>query len=180
MTISKLSLRGGLHAVIRPATPEDAAEVLAFFEQVAAESDYLPFGAGEYGRNLEQQAEQLRAHQDPAHGVMLGSWIGPELAGLVGIHRLQRPRIRHRAQLGVSVLRKYWAHGLGRALCEAAIVEARRIGLSRIDLHVRADNTRAIALYEALGFVVEGRLRGAFKVGDVDYDDILMALHLHT
>ena len=52
--------------------------------------------------------------------------------------------------------------------------------LLRIELHTRQDNGRAIALYEALGFEHEGRLRGAFRVGTVEYDDLVMGLRLHA
>lgn len=45
-----------------------------------------------------------------------------------------------------------------RALAEFCFGE---LGLHRLGLVVRADNTRAIALYQRLGFVVEGREREA-------------------
>jgi RimJ/RimL family protein N-acetyltransferase len=93
---------------------------------------------------------------------------------------MARPRVHHRGELGVSVRQKYWGLGIGRALCEAAILEARHIGLTRIELHTRHDNTRAIALYEALGFQLEGRVRGSFLVGELEHDDLLMGLRLHA
>lgn len=178
MTNITISLRGGLHATIRQSTPEDAHAVLEYFECVAAETDFLSFGAGEYGKNATEQAAQIRAFSTPDNGLMLQALLNDELAGIVTVHRQARPRLRHGGELGVSIRQKYWGLGLGRALCEAAIVEARLIGLTRIQLHVRADNLRAIALYEELGFQLEGRLHGAFKVRNVEYDDLIMTLRL--
>ena len=63
-------------------------------------------------------------------------------------------------------------------MCEALMPEARRLGLTRIELRVRQDNARAISLYETLGFQLEGTLRSAFKVGEVEYDDLIMSLLL--
>jgi len=66
--------------------------------------------------------------------------------------------------------------GVGRRLAEAAIAAAKAQGAERIELEVFASNTRAIALYERLGFVREGVKRNARKL-DGEYDDIVqMAL----
>jgi RimJ/RimL family protein N-acetyltransferase len=110
---------------------------------------------------------------------MLMAKVGVEIAGIVTIHRFARSRVHHRGELGVSVQQKFWGLGIGRALCEAAILEARHIGLTRIDLHTRHDNARAIALYENLGFQLEGRIRAAFRVGELLHDDLAMGLRLH-
>jgi RimJ/RimL family protein N-acetyltransferase len=175
-----VSLRSDLHAELARLVDTDAAAVLAYFDRVTAETDFAPFGPGEYPRSLEEEALHLRNYADPSKGVALKASIGGELAGVVTISRLRAPRVHHNGQLGISILQKYWGVGLGRALCEAAIVAARHIGLLRIELHTRQDNQRAIALYEALGFEHEGRLRGAFRVGTVEYDDLVMALRLHA
>ena len=49
-------------------------------------------------------------------------------------------------------------------------------GLTRIELSVRADNTRAMALYERCGFEYEGTLRRGFCVAGQDCDVRLMGL----
>jgi ribosomal protein S18 acetylase RimI-like enzyme len=43
---------------------------------------------------------------------------------------------------------------------------------------VRASNTVAIALYESLGFVVEGRLRARVETPNGRVDDLVMAMLL--
>jgi RimJ/RimL family protein N-acetyltransferase len=175
-----ISLRGGLHAELSRTVEADAAAVVAYFNQVSAETDFAAFGGGGYPRNAEEEVLHLRSLAQPSKGLMLKGVISGELAGIVGINRLGAARVQHNGILGISVLKKYWSVGLGRALCEAAILEARQIGLLRIELRTRHDNHRAIALYEALGFQHEGRLRGAFKVDEAEYDDLLMALRLHA
>jgi ribosomal protein S18 acetylase RimI-like enzyme len=65
--------------------------------------------------------------------------------------------------------------GVGRALMEAAIDEARRRGARRLTLRVLASNLGARRLYERCGFVVEGVLRGEFHLDGEDVDDVLMA-----
>jgi RimJ/RimL family protein N-acetyltransferase len=175
-----ISLRGGLHAELSRTVEADAAAVVAYFNQVSAETDFGGFGPGGYPRNIQEEVLHIRSLAQPDKGLMLKAVIAGELAGIIGINRLGAPRVQHNGILGISVLKKYWSIGLGRALCEAAILEARHIGLLRIELRTRHDNHRAIALYEALGFQHEGRLRGAFMVDEAEYDDMLMALRLRA
>jgi RimJ/RimL family protein N-acetyltransferase len=174
-----VSLRGGRHAVIAPATEHDAAALLAYLDDVGDESDFLTFGRGGPGLTLEQEATFVRDLRELENGVMLRASIDGEIAGVATLLRPRPARVRHMAQLGLSVRKKYWGLGLGRVLAEELILDARQLGLTRVELRVRHDNARAVSLYEALGFRLEGRLSGAFKVGDVEYDDLLMALRLH-
>jgi RimJ/RimL family protein N-acetyltransferase len=59
---------------------------------------------------------------------------------------------------------------------EAGIEAARRLGMERIELEVFASNTRAIALYERVGFVREGLKRRVRKIDGRYDDDVLMAV----
>ena len=68
--------------------------------------------------------------------------------------------------------------GIGRALVEAAIAEARARGARRLTLRVLETNSRARLLYEAAGFEVEGVLRGEFLLAGRYVDDLLMARDL--
>jgi RimJ/RimL family protein N-acetyltransferase len=173
-----VSLRGGHHAVIARATEQDAAGLLRHLDEAAGETDFLAFARGEVGLTLEQEAAFVRRLHAEEGGVMLKATLEGELAAVASLLRLSRSRVRHSASLGLSVRKPYWALGLGRAISEAVILEARRLRLTRIELRVRHDNARAISLYESLGFQLEGTLRAAFKVGEIEYDDLIMGLLL--
>lgn len=62
------------------------------------------------------------------------------------------------------------------SLMRAAIGKARTRGLTRIELTVREHNKPAIALYEKLGFQVEGLHRNAVRVDSKYENHISMAL----
>jgi ribosomal protein S18 acetylase RimI-like enzyme len=68
--------------------------------------------------------------------------------------------------------------GIGRALVEDAVAEARARGARRLTLRVLAPNAPARAVYAAAGFVVEGVLRAEFHLDGRDVDDVLMARDL--
>lgn len=55
--------------------------------------------------------------------------------------------------LGLGIADAHQGNGLGRALMDALLTEARRIGLRRVTLTVVQDNERAWGLYERRGFV---------------------------
>lgn len=59
---------------------------------------------------------------------------------------------------------------------EVLRVGFRDLGLRRIDLRVYSFNTPAIRCYEKAGFVREGLLRKAQKVGEQYWDTVLMAI----
>ena len=70
----------------------------------------------------------------------------------------------------MGLLPEYRGKGLGRKLAERAISDARARGIERIELEVFASNTRAIQLYEKLGFAHEGVKRKGRKL-DGAYED---------
>ena len=78
-------------------------------------------------------------------------------------------------QIIVGVLRAYWGQGVGRALLIEALRWAPSAGISRVELFVMRENSRAIALYERLGFRVEGSRRHAYVINGQPVDDLLMA-----
>jgi ribosomal protein S18 acetylase RimI-like enzyme len=79
---------------------------------------------------------------------------------------------------GIAVDPACQRRGVGRALLDAAVGEARARGARRLTLRVLAHNDAAVRLYEQGGFVVEGVLRGEFFLDGVYVDDLLMALDL--
>ena len=68
--------------------------------------------------------------------------------------------------------------GIGRALMDAAIREARAAGARKLNLRVLAHNMDARALYARCGFEVEGVLRGMFLLDGTYVDDIRLTLEL--
>lgn len=77
----------------------------------------------------------------------------------------------HIGRLGIGLRPEARGRGLGRRLMEAALAQAWARGLTRVELTVREDNPRARALYEQLGFALEGTLRRASCV-DGAYRDV--------
>ena len=82
----------------------------------------------------------------------------------------------HCGTLGMGVLAAYRGQGIGQRLMAACIAKARQRGITRIELQARIDNIAAIALYERMGFVREGRKRDGMRIDGRYYDMVELAL----
>ena len=83
---------------------------------------------------------------------------------------------QHVGVLGMGLLPDYRGQGIGTRLIETTLARAKEIGLERIELDAFATNTNAIALYEKVGFVIEGVKRNARKIDGIVEDNIVMGL----
>ncbi|HEX2827834.1 MAG TPA: GNAT family N-acetyltransferase [Burkholderiales bacterium] len=98
------------------------------------------------------------------------------VAGWCDLSPVNRPVHAHCGTLGIGVIADYRGRGLGSRLLAATLERGRKIGLTRIELEVRAANLPAIALYERFGFVREGVKKNSVRI-DGEYEDVIaMAL----
>ncbi|WP_312360549.1 GNAT family protein [Agrobacterium sp.] len=103
-----------------------------------------------------------------------------EVAGWCDIRRQSRATRAHCGTLGMGILPAYRDKGLGGRLMRPTLDAARQCGLHRVELSVHADNARAIALYEKIGFVHEGRGRDAVLIDGRYIDSLNMAIIFGT
>jgi RimJ/RimL family protein N-acetyltransferase len=103
-----------------------------------------------------------------------------EIVGWCDIRRETLDSYAHVGHLGMGVAAAWRGRGVGERLMVATIDAARAAGFEKIELSVFATNTRARALYDKVGFVLEGtRVRGR-KV-DGHYEDVdIMGLILSS
>jgi RimJ/RimL family protein N-acetyltransferase len=102
--------------------------------------------------------------------------VSGQVVGWCDIRRHPQPTHAHCGTLGMGIIPGYRDKGLGTRLIRAAIGQARERGFHRVELHVHADNPRAIALYEKVGFVREGVARDAVRIDGRFVDSISMAV----
>ncbi len=145
----------------------------ACLEAVASERQWL---ARTEAGPIEQLRDFVRRNleSDAPHFV---AFDGERVVGWCDIVSPWADGLRHRGSVGMGVLADHRGAGLGRRLLETAMAKAQGAGVTRIELEVRADNARAIALYERLGFTTEARLRLAVRIDD-RYHDALRMAHL--
>jgi len=160
---------------IRDARPDDAAAYVALQRALFGETSFLLFAPDEYLVTPEDACVQLEKIANSGSGRRLLAIDHGDLVGFLGVSGSPIPRIRHSAQLVIGVLRSYWRRGVGQTLLTEVIRWAPTVGLSRLELFVMKSNSRAISLYERMGFRVEGHRQRAYIIDGVPVDDQLMA-----
>ena len=147
-----------MEITIRTADPSDAEAMLKCYTAPLAARNTLQIPY----RSLESVREQLTKSGAGDHLLVA------EIVGVIGLHTSSRPRVNHKAEVGMMVHDDWQGKGVGAALMRAVIELADKwLNLTRIELSVFTDNESAIALYRKFGFEIEGTLRKyAFRDGE--------------
>ena len=163
---------------IREATKEDAAAILSFMATVGSQSDNLVTDEKGLPNSLGQEEAYLQHKMESKNSIQLLAFEDHVLIGSAGCDASTRQRICHSGEIGISVLKSYWGKGVGSALLDFLVQWARtsETGLRKLNLTVRSDNDRAIALYKRFGFIEEGRVKRLFLINGVFYDGMTMGL----
>ena len=108
-----------------------------------------------------------------------GAFDGEALVGLVGLDREVRAKNRHKATVvGMYVAPEAGRRGVGKALMDALLQEARADGIEILVLTVTAGNDGARELYVRCGFQTFGIEPNAIKVEGQYYGKEHMTLSL--
>ena len=163
---------------IEKAAPEDAAELLEYLQKIGAETDNLTCGAEGMPFTVEQEAQFIKDVNDSDRSVLfVARWDG-KIIGTANLDVSGRERLKHRGELGISVLKEYWGNGIGTTLIREVLKFAIFHDIEIIYLNVRSDNERAIALYKKFGFEKTGDMPGCMKIDGKLIDCDFMCLKM--
>ncbi len=176
----EIILKDGRQCILRNGDENDARVVLDIFNLTHAQTDFLLSYPDEKTFSLDEEKEFLKSSAESDGAVEIIALIDGKVVGSAGFSGLsKREKLRHRAELGISVDKAYWGLGIGGALMKACIELARKAGYVQLELDVVGENSRAIALYEKYGFREFGRNPKGFKSRYSGYQDlVLMRLEL--
>ena len=159
------------------AQAQDADALLAYLKIIGGETDNLSFGPEGVPLTVEDEQAYL-AMQAQSHDYMqLLAKVNGEIIGTASLNRKPN-RMSHRAEFGISLKKAWWGCGAASVLAEGVLAFARENGIQQVDLEVRSDNKRAIALYKRLGFQKLCTFPGFFKIkGElIDFDFMILFL----
>ncbi|SEP96401.1 Ribosomal protein S18 acetylase RimI [Devosia sp. YR412] len=142
---------------IRPAADADKPAILAIVAPTLA--------AGEtYAISRTLDADGVDAYWfGPTHEVFVAERDGMIL-GTYYLMANQQGGGAHVANCGYMTSPAAQGKGIARAMCEHSLVRARERGFRAMQFnHVVSTNTRAVALWQRLGFDIVGTLPLAFK-----------------
>jgi ribosomal protein S18 acetylase RimI-like enzyme len=160
---------------------DPAAQVVRLVRAVMAEGAAL----GWSGVPTQEQAlawwQDLLAEVDAGRAAVSAAYDEGELVGLAEWRRYDLgPQTQNADLEKLLVARSCRGAGVGAALVEDLLAQARADGVETVTLQCRGNNHGAIRLYQRLGFDEFGRLRDFVAAGNERWDKVLMAIDLRT
>jgi len=156
---------------IRETLESDAESLAALIDEVCRERLYL---AATVGFSVENTSAFISSVKS-AGGIHLVATEQENVIGWCDITPYPFEGMTHVGKLGMGVKKIYRSKGVGGNLLTTALGRAVAQKLDRIELEVFASNQHAINMYEAFGFLPEGRKVGARKLDGIADDIILFA-----
>jgi RimJ/RimL family protein N-acetyltransferase len=160
------------------ARPYDAAALLELKHQLDRETAFMMYEPDERDSPVRDLAAELARLDRSANSVILLAELADQLIGYVQLTGGSLRRSRATAYVVIGVLARAAGRGTGTALLRQAMAWAATCGLHRLELTVMAHNTRAIRLYERMGFTIEGRRSECLLIDGQFIDELTMALLL--
>ena len=156
--------------MLRPALPSDLHAVHAIYmhEQVIPYLGYDAMSSEAFKPVFDALLRSQSFYVWDAEGTVRGFCRASRHEG----------RASHTAYIGTfAVTPDEQGSGLAKKIIEQIIETLQADGVLRVELMLEADNSRARAFYEKLGFEHEGRLRAAYKRGNeaMYVDELLMS-----
>lgn len=169
-------LKNGTIACIRNRTIEDSAKVIKCVDEIFQDDRFFMTTLEEIREQASiekanERTELFNSHDDK---LLLITEIDGQVVSLSDVQCGEKKRNQHVAQIGLSIRMEYRGIGLGTAIMQTMIDwAATHPVLEKLTLGVWSANSRAIALYEKMGFVEEGRRIKEVKYADGTYDDCI-------
>ena len=142
---------------IRKSTDSDHDAIWSIFREVIAAGDTYPLDP-----NISREEALAYWFQRDAHVFVAEQ--SREIVGSYTLHANQMGGGAHVANAGFIVAKSGRGQGIGRAMGEHCLNEARRIGFRAMQFNfVVSTNESAVKLWQDLGMKIVGTLPGAFR-----------------
>ena len=172
-----ITLRDGSVIALRSLEKQDAGAAIFCLRKVSGETEFLMREISECGMTLAQEEEIIQRKAESPRELLLGAFAENALIGMAGLNACgPYARVRHRASVGLSLLRAHWGKGIGTAMMQALISAAKDAGYEQLELDVVDNNERAVSLYQHLGFRRVGQVPKAIRYRDGRYADLLLMI----
>lgn len=177
-TEQEFILKDGCKALLRSPKEEDAEIMLKFITRASGETDFLMRYPEEWeSYTIEREQTILRASSESPDNLMITCFLGRKIAGNCSITFRTGMKDRHRASVGIALLRDYWNLGIGTKMFQELIGIAKERGdVRQIELDFVEGNTRARVLYEKMGFRITGVKPDAIRLKDGTFVNEYMML----
>ena len=169
-----IELKNGMKCCLRNGIESDGQFVFENFNLTHEETDYLLSYPDENSFDAIQESQFLKEKAESENEIEIIAVVNGVVAGTAGIEAVgTKYKVRHRAELGISVAKEFWGLGIGRELMDACIECARQAGYVQLELDVVSENSRAISMYKKAGFEEYGRNPKGFNYRITGFQEIV-------
>lgn len=153
----------------------DAAAYVQLLAQIERESPYALLEPEERRTTIQEQWDEIEQIRRSDNQMI---WIVEDrdrLVAWLGAFGERYRRVSHNVLVGIGVLAPYRNQGLGTRLFSALEQWAWKHQIHRLELFVANENQAGIALYQKMGFQIEGTRRESYQIDGRYVDEYLMA-----
>jgi len=165
-------LADGREVVLRCAEVSDAKAMLEAATNLFVDGEGMVLEPDEFIKTESDERTWINDLNENPRDLLLVAEAEGRIVGSIDFHIGRRRRLAHAGIFGMGVQPGWRNCGLGNALLGSLLQWARSVPeIEKIYLVVRADNPRAIALYQKHGFVQSGRAKDSVKMADGTFVD---------
>lgn len=161
--------------LIRPIRASDSQSFLDLLHALDSETSFMMLEPGERNTTATEQEGRIRNLLSQPNQMILVAEGEGELAGYVLAEGGEFRRNRRTAYIVAGVRQSHAGRGLGSRLFAEIEAWAVQTGIHRLELTVMTHNQRAVALYQRMGFQIEGVKKDSLLVGGAYVDEYYMA-----
>ena len=160
------TLKDGRNALIRSPRDEDIPGMLEYLRVSAGETEFIvryPEECDKYTPEDEKKLfDRLNASDSDA---MLVCIVDGKLAGNCHVMWSKSIKTKHRARIGIALVREFWNQGIGTMMFREMIrIAEENPYILQMELDFIEGNARARALYEKMGFRITGMKPNAIRL----------------
>ncbi len=170
-------LKNGKQACIRTRKLEDSEKVIKCLQDIFSDDRFFLTTQEEIRgqQSIEKSNERTESFNKHENKLLLIAEVDEQIVSLSDVQCGEKNRNQHVGQIGLSIRKEYRNNGLGTAIMQTMIDWAsEHPDIEKLALGVYTANTHAIALYEKMGFIEEGRKVKEIKYADGAYDDCIL------
>lgn len=164
-----ITLKNGKTAVLKTASPENAAEMLSYIKTASGETDFLLRYPEEWNLTVAQEEAWIQNLAASSGTLAIACFIDGKVAGNCEISFKKGMKEGHRASVAIAILKAYWGLGIGSAMFAELISAAKNYGTEIMELDYLQGNERALHLYEKFGFKTVSEIPNAIKLKNGTY-----------
>lgn len=161
---------------LRPATPDDAAGIIAAVRSRSEERSYVLMDI--YGKDAAAERAYLE-RLDRSRNLFLVATVDGAIVGILAL--LDMPLCRGAAQTlaaGVHLVREWRGRGIGSAMLRYGLRWAAAHGFAAVAADLFTTNERSLHLFRKAGFREEACQRRAVRVGAGAISEVILVRRL--